>query len=215
MSVEILTFVTGPFETNTYLTRSAGECWVIDPGMGPRGLLEFLARRQLCPDRAVLTHAHCDHVAGIRDLRASVGDVPVWCPAGDADMLTDPALNLSSAFGLPIALPPPDEVFRPGDTLKLGDSAWAVLDTSGHTPGGVSLYCAAEGVVFSGDALFARSIGRTDFPGADGARLVGNIRENLLSLPAETKVYPGHGPATSIGEEGRSNPFVRTSLTSG
>ena len=209
MSVEILTFVTGPFETNTYVARSAGECWVIDPGMEPHGLLGFLARRQVSPDRVVLTHAHCDHVAGIGDLRASAGHVPVWCPAGDAEMLTDPALNLSSLFGLPTALPPPEEVFRPGDTLKLGDSAWAVLDTSGHTAGGVSLYCAAQGAVFSGDALFARSIGRTDFPGADGARLVENIRENLLSLPADTKVYPGHGPATTIGEEGRLNPFVR------
>jgi len=213
MSVEILTFVTGPFETNTYLLRSPGACWVIDPGMEPRGLLALLARERLSPDRVVLTHAHCDHVAGIGDLRAAAGEVAVWCPAADAEMLTDPALNLSSAFGAPIALAPPDEVFRPGDTLKLGDSAWAVLDTSGHTPGGVSLYCPAEGAVFSGDALFAGSIGRTDFPGADGAALVRNIRENLLSLPGETKVYPGHGPPTSIGQEALSNPFVRTSAT--
>lgn len=208
MSVEILTFVTGPFETNTYLLRSAGECWAIDPGIAPRGLLDFLARRKLSCNRVVLTHGHCDHIAGIGELRASIGDVPVWCPAADAEMLADPALNLSGAFGLPIALPPPEEVFRPGDTLELGDSAWAVLDTAGHTPGGVSLYCAAEGAVFSGDALFAGSIGRTDFPGADGVQLVRNIRESLLSLPPETKVYPGHGPATTIGEEERLNPFL-------
>jgi len=213
MSVEILTFVTGPFATNSYLLRGAGACWVIDPGFGPRELLEFLSREHQTPDRIVLTHGHCDHIAGISDVRASFGSVPIWSPAADADMLTDAARNLSRAFGLPMTFPPADALFQPGETLRLGESAWEVLDTSGHTPGGVSLYGSAENAVFTGDALFAQSIGRTDFPDADTATLLGNIRRALLSLPDETKVYPGHGPVTSIGAERRSNPFLREGPT--
>ena len=208
MSVEILPFETGPFATNTYVVREGGECWVIDPGIAPRALVSFLTRETIRPGRVVLTHGHCDHIAGIPDLRGSVGPVDVWCPADDAAMLSDATLNLSAPFGLAMTLDPPEEVFRPGETLTLGETAWAVLDTSGHTPGGVSLYCAAEGVVFAGDALFSGSIGRTDRPGADGARLVRNIREALLTLPAETAVYAGHGPATTIGAERQHNPFL-------
>ena len=208
MPVEILTFVCGPFATNTYLLRSDAEAWVIDPGIAPTGLLSVLSREQLVPDRVVLTHGHCDHIAGIVALRAAAGPVPTWCPAADAEMLPDPQLNLSGPFGLPISVPPADAVFGPGETLMLGESAWEVLDTSGHTAGGVSLYCAAEGVVLAGDALFAQGIGRTDMPGGDEVRLIANIRANLLSLPPETKVYPGHGPATTIGEESTSNPWL-------
>ena len=92
--------------------------------------------------------------------------------------------------------------------LACGRSRWDVLDTAGHTPGGVSYYCKEAGAVLSGDALFASGIGRTDIPGADTARLVGNIRSALLSLPDETRVLPGHGPATTIGTERRMNPFL-------
>ena len=208
MAVEIHAFETGPFLTNTFLVLAGGDCWVIDPGFGPVQVVAHLQRRELKPDRIVLTHGHCDHVAGIPAIREAFGPVPVWCPAADAAMLPDPALNLSQPFGLPMSLPPADEIFRPGQTLELGDSAWEVLDTSGHTPGGVSLYCSAEAVAFTGDALFAMGVGRTDFPGSDGPLLLANIREKLLSLPDETVVYPGHGPKTTIGAEKRQNPFL-------
>ncbi len=209
MPVEILTFVTGPFATNTYLVRDTEACWVIDPGIAPRGLVAHVTRERLRPDRIVLTHGHCDHVAGIVDLREAVGGVPLWCPEADADMPADPVRNLSAPFGLPLAAPPPDELFRPGDTLTLGPSQWQVLDTSGHTPGGVSLYCGAAGVVFTGDALFSGSIGRTDIPGADARQLIQNIHRHLLALPDETEVYPGHGAVSTIEEERRCNPFLQ------
>jgi glyoxylase-like metal-dependent hydrolase (beta-lactamase superfamily II) len=208
MPVEIRTFVTGPFATNTYLLREAEACWVIDPGFAPWELLAVLSEARLVPERVVLTHGHCDHVAGIGDLRGAVGDVPVWCPQADAEMPGDPTRNLSGPFGLPLSAPAPDELFQPGDSLTLGRSCWQVLDTSGHTPGGVSLYCPAEAVVFTGDALFAGSIGRTDIPGADARRLIDNIRRHLLTLPRETTVRPGHGPTSTIAEERRSNPFL-------
>lgn len=208
MPVEILTFVTGPLQTNTYVLRAADECWVIDPGIMPVELLAHLRGEPAPPDRIVLTHGHCDHIAGIVELREAFGEVPVWCPAGDADMLPDPELNMSGPFGLPMAVPPADEVFEPGQTLTLGESSWQVLDTSGHTPGGVSFYGEADAVVFTGDALFAEGVGRTDIPGGDWHRLLGNIRGNLLSLPDATRVYPGHGPATTIGRERQGNPFL-------
>ena len=211
-SVEILTFVTDFMETNTYLVRSGGAGWVIDPGIQPTQLVAFLQREHLAPERVVLTHGHCDHIAGIPNVRQAVGDVPTLCPAADADMLADAQRNLSAPFGLPMVAPPPDETFQPGQTLQLGRSAWEVLDTSGHTPGGVSLYCRAEEVVFTGDALFAQSIGRTDIPGGDTARLIANIQQHLLTLPDATRVYPGHGPASTIGRERKLNPFLQGNL---
>ena len=208
MALEILTFVTGPFETNSFLVCCGGESWVIDPGMEPRELVQFLLRRKIAPAAVLLTHGHCDHIAGIADLREAAAAVPIWCPADDAWMLTDPAGNLSGPFGLPMAVPAADRLLRPGETLTLGEAIWQVLDTSGHTPGGASFYCRQENVVFTGDSLFCRGIGRTDFPGGDTDRLLANIRDHLLSLPDDTRVFPGHGPATTIGAERSANPFL-------
>jgi glyoxylase-like metal-dependent hydrolase (beta-lactamase superfamily II) len=123
-------------------------------------------------------------------------------------MLSDAAFNLSAPFGLPIVAPPPDELIEPGEVIEIGPSRWEVLDTSGHTPGGVSFYCAAAGVVIVGDALFAGSIGRCDIPGASEQRLLRNIREKLLSLPEATRVLPGHREETTIGREKRTNPYL-------
>ena len=124
-------------------------------------------------------------------------------------MLTDATANLSGPFGMPITVAPADELINPGDELAMGELTWRVLDTSGHTEGGVSFHCPAAGVVITGDALFAGGIGRTDFPGGDMQRLADSIRNNLYTLPPETKVYPGHGPESTIGNEKRLNPFVR------
>jgi glyoxylase-like metal-dependent hydrolase (beta-lactamase superfamily II) len=124
-------------------------------------------------------------------------------------MLGDPVANVSAMFGLSLTCPPADELLSPGQTLSEDGLAWRVLDTSGHTPGGVSYHCAEAGVVLTGDALFEGSIGRTDIPGADAERLLRNIRENLLSLPDLTRVLPGHGPETTVGRERRNNPFLR------
>jgi hydroxyacylglutathione hydrolase len=208
MAVEIAAFVLGPVETNCYLLASGGACWVIDAGMEPQPLLSFLAREELAPGRVILTHGHCDHIGGAADLKAAFPDALLCCPAADADMLDDQVANLSAPFGLSVTSPPADVLLAPGEELVLGRTTWQILDTSGHTPGGVSLYCPEEAAVFTGDALFARSIGRFDIPGADGSRLIENIRKRLLTLPDETRVYPGHGSPTTIGEERRLNPYL-------
>jgi len=206
--IEIIPFVLGPFETNTYLLRSGGACWVVDPTWGAEAVVELLGRRGEAPQRIVLTHGHCDHIAGAAAVKAAFPDAALCCPAADAAMLADPRDNLSATFGLPATAPQADELVKGGDALLLGETRWEALPTPGHTPGGMSYYCRAEAVVLTGDALFAGSIGRTDLPAGDVDVLLDAIRRRLLTLPDDTAVYPGHGPATTIGREKRNNPFL-------
>jgi hydroxyacylglutathione hydrolase len=210
MNVEVRTFLTGPMQTNTYVVREGSDAWIVDPGGPPDELVAFIRRQELTPTAIVLTHGHGDHIAGVADTQAALGDLSLLCPADDAFMLLDAAANLSAPFGFSVIAPPADQLILPGETLSLGQSLWTVLDTSGHTAGGVSYYCAEAGIVLVGDALFATSIGRTDFPGGNSERLISNIRRNLLSLPEETRVLPGHGPETSIGTETTQNPFLQS-----
>ncbi|MFA6133938.1 MAG: MBL fold metallo-hydrolase [Phycisphaerae bacterium] len=208
MPLKIDIFVTEPLETNTYLLRFASESWVIDPGMGLAELIEMVRRGGPPLTRILITHGHGDHIAGIDELKAAFPAARVSCSVADAPMLMDAGLNLSEPFGMRVVAPPPDELIECGGILMADGMGWEVLDTSGHSPGGVSYYCSLAGAVFTGDALFAGSIGRTDIPGGSITTLLGNIQKNLLSLPDATRVFPGHGPSTSIGQERHSNPYL-------
>lgn len=199
------------FQENCYvLWVDSGEAWIVDPGFPPTParVLDMLNTRQLRPSAIVLTHGHLDHMAGVDLLRAAVEGLPLIAPADEQHMLTDPSANLSAGTGFPIAIAPATRVLRAGDTLALGPLHWTALDVAGHSPGGLAYHCADAGVVLSGDALFAGSVGRTDFPGSSSTRLIRNIKDNLLSLADNTVVYSGHGPPTTIGEERRGNPFI-------
>ena len=208
MAIQIETFVLGPLETNAYVLREGGACWVIDPSFYPQNLLRRLAAEKLGLERILLTHAHGDHIAGVAQLKQAFPRAVLCCPAGDAAMLTSPQANLSAMMGLPISCPPADQVVHPGDVLTFASSAWKVLDVSGHSPGGAAYYCAELGVVIAGDSLFAGGgVGRTDFPGGSILRLLENIRANLMTLPPRTRVLSGHGPETTIGEEAQYNAF--------
>ena len=205
-------FALGHFATNCYLLRAAstGACWVVDASWGAGAIADRINELGLRPERLILTHAHPDHIAGIPDLRAAFPGLPVAIHRAEKDWLTDPSKNLSSALGDdPIALEPPDEVLEHDQTLTLGEHRWRVLHTPGHSPGGIGLYSEELGVLVAGDTLFAGSIGRYDFPSSDGPTLFASIRDTLYALPDETVVLPGHGPATTIGREKSSNPFVR------
>lgn len=208
-ALSIQTFVTAPLETNTYLLGCAQECWVVDPGMGLEGLVASCHRHGLAPTRILLTHGHGDHIAGVGELTRAFPAARLCCPAGEEELLSNPQKNLSAPFGFSIAAGPAQEVLRPGQTLNMEGLLWQLLDTSGHSPGGMSFFCPRAGVVLTGDALFAGSMGRTDIPGASEAALLANIQANLLVLPDDTRVLPGHGPATTIGQEKRGNPFLQ------
>ncbi|HKQ49758.1 MAG TPA: MBL fold metallo-hydrolase [Phycisphaerae bacterium] len=212
--VQIAAFVEPSFGENAYVVwrRDAGPCWIIDPGLPPsaKGILRHIAEKKLQPDALVLTHGHADHIAGIPEIFQALGPLPVWIAAEEKQALTDPRFNLSADMGLPFA--PNVESARdlaPGTTLDLDDTTWHILDVAGHSPGGRALYCATAGLVIVGDALFEGSIGRTDFPTSDHDTLIRNIKQNLFTLPDETKVYSGHGPVTTIGQERRYNPYLQ------
>ncbi len=207
MSIQCL--ILGDLMTNCYVPTVDGKCcWVVDPGLSPGPLLEYLAKSGLEPERILLTHGHGDHIAGVEAVKEAYPAAVLTVPKNDEHMLSDTSANMSAPFGFSITAPQADETVEAGGELKLGSMVWRVLDTSGHTPGGVSFYCAEAGVVITGDALFAGSVGRTDIPGASEVRQLENIRENLLTLPDDVRVLPGHGPISTIGEERRSNPFL-------
>ena len=203
----IRTVPLGVFQTNCVILSCPqdGDCWVVDPGMSPEPAIEYVRDDGLEPNRIMLTHGHCDHISGIAQFKSAFPDVLICCP----EMLTDPNGNLSAPFGMPMISPPADEMLHPGQELTLGQTVWTVIDTSGHTPGGVSFYCAREKLVIVGDALFAGSVGRTDIPGASHQQLIDNIRKNLLTLPDDTRVIPGHGPETVIGIERATNQYLQ------
>jgi glyoxylase-like metal-dependent hydrolase (beta-lactamase superfamily II) len=209
----------GPFATNCYLVHVEGagdarEAWVIDPGFGPGAVVAEAARLGLKVSRVILTHAHGDHIAGVREamegLARTVGErARLMIHELEASWLSDPVLNLSEAIGMPVTAPGADELLSDGQRLTLGAFEFQVRHTPGHSPGSVSLWCERAGLVIAGDTLFAGSVGRTDFPGSDHATLVRSIRERLFSLPSATRVLPGHGPETTVGHERLTNPYVR------
>ena len=179
---------------------------VIDPGAEGKKVYRWLAEKGLQVEYILLTHGHVDHIEAVDELKDLLGNVKVGIHAGDAEMLTDGRKNLSAYFGPGVALKPADILLEDGQEIPVGNLSLKVIHTPGHSAGGVC-FLTPEGL-FSGDTLFAGSIGRTDFPGGSLDLLLWGIKEKLLILPEETRVLPGHGEETSIGEEKRDNPFL-------
>ncbi|RKY08810.1 MAG: MBL fold metallo-hydrolase, partial [Planctomycetota bacterium] len=201
----------GDYQTNSYcLTAdaSATDCLIIDTGLQSEPLIEYLKKNNLNPVAAVFTHGHIDHIDGLALLRKNWPDIKVAIHKADAAMFEDGKLNLSALSGVPFKTSPADIIIDAEGPQTFAGVEFQILHTPGHTPGGVSLYSKSEGVVFVGDALFAGSVGRTDFPGGDFNQLITAIKTKLLTLPDETRVYSGHGPATTIANEKRTNPFL-------
>lgn len=214
--LRIQAFVDPNFAENAYVVSVPSDDgnrvgWVIDPSFAPAvdNLVEYAITERITVEKILLTHGHGDHIAGIDKVYRAFPAAQVGIHPSDRPMLADGRRNLSAMFGIDLSIETPADLdLVVGMTLPLRRLSWQVLDTSGHSPGGVSFYCAQAGVVFTGDALFPGSIGRTDFPGSNGRQLLVNIRRNLLTLPDETVVYAGHGPPTTIGIERKSNPFL-------
>jgi len=219
--VSIKVFVEPTFGENSLLVGAVSEGggqtgWAIDPSFPPHvsRLIDAARDNGVEVEKIILTHGHGDHIAGIDAVAAAFPKAVLLIAGEDEPMLRNADLNLSAPFGTSVIVKTPVAAdLVPGMELSLGPTRWQVLDTSGHTPGGRSLYCAACGLAIVGDALFAGSIGRTDFPGSDHQQLISNIRRQLLTLPGETIVYCGHGPTTTIENERKSNPFLADNLS--
>jgi hydroxyacylglutathione hydrolase len=200
------------FQENTYLlTNDAGSCWIIDPGMSAPeerdAITGFIRDNGLTPRGIINTHAHIDHILGVNAMIAEYR-IPFALHPLEAPVL---AAGRSSAamFGMELeTIPQPDQVLAHGQKLDLEGDVLELRLAPGHSPGSVVFYYPAGGWLIGGDVLFAGSIGRTDLPGGDHATLIRSIREQLFTLPDETVVYPGHGPATTTGREKTTNPFL-------
>jgi len=184
------------------------EAVVIDPGDNIDQILAALARHSLKVTSIVITHAHIDHIGGAARLKAATG-APVYMNQNDQELYDH--LDIQASW-LGMETPGRTQIdveARDGDSLTLGDAAFHVLHTPGHTQGSISLWIPSENKLIAGDTLFRDSIGRTDLPGGDGRQILRSIHDKLLILPADATVVPGHGPNTTIGREKDRNPFLR------
>jgi len=201
-----------PFAQNcSLLIAPDGETVVIDPGGDVPAILRMLAEQKARVREIWLTHGHFDHVGGAAALKEALGaSVPVLGPHRNDAWLVENVEEQAVFFGLVDAGRgvTPDRWLKEGDTLAVGEAVFTVRHCPGHTPGHVLFIDEEHRIAFVGDVLFAGSIGRTDFPGGDHAALLANIRDKLLSLPDDVRFIPGHGPASTIGRERKSNPFL-------
>lgn len=206
MTLRVDAITVGPFQENAYLVVDdvARRGVLIDPGAEPERLLRAVRASGATLDAIWVTHAHVDHVGAIAAITRATG-VPVFLHP-DAEPLYRTAAAQGRAFGLEIEPPPPaDRPLHGGDVLTVGTFSFAVMDAPGHAPGHVVIH--GNGIAFVGDCLFAGSIGRTDLPMSDPAQLARSL-DRIAALGDEVVAYPGHGPATTIGREKITNPFL-------
>lgn len=203
MQIKMITV--GMFATNCYLVScpESGEGIIIDPGADGKKIVEKIRELGIKVLCIVNTHGHVDHIGANGRLKEEF-KVPLLLSKKDLDIYNNPGFGLGFILG---KQPPPDEYISDGDRVEFGSCSLAVLETPGHTPGGVSL--AGNNSVFCGDTLFAGSVGRTDLSGGSYNTLMRSIHDRLAALPPRTVVYPGHGPVTTMGEEIASNPFLK------
>ena len=209
--LELTVLVLGIIETNTYIlaNKQTKEALLIDPADGADRIMDFLAEKEYHPAAIYLTHGHDDHFGAVNELKREFG-LLTYIMKEEEEFVQSVNFNLSGLFGHP-RVTEPEMFFVDGQKVRvLGTEMTAIL-TPGHTPGGACYYFPEEKLLFSGDTLFCESVGRSDFPGGNGEQLIRSVREKLMPLPDDVKVYPGHGPDTTIGYERRHNPYVRGS----
>ena len=215
----IRTFPLGTFQTNCFIVdvpgapaepdarRGAQPCWIVDCGEDPGRLLDQIEQDGLEPRLLLLTHTHCDHIAGVQEARRRFPEIPVCVHEAEVGFLGDPMLNLSVGLGAPFTCEEAERTLKDGDTLALAGTTWRVIHLPGHSPGGCAFVHDASKQMISGDTLFTGSMGRIDFPTSNEQDMIASLAR-LMELPDDIAVHPGHGPATTIGRERRSNPYV-------
>ncbi|MGD9645145.1 MAG: MBL fold metallo-hydrolase [Pirellulales bacterium] len=204
--------VSMPVDQNCYVAHLDGrdDCLVVDPGLEPNLILDYLEEHGLTPAAILNTHGHADHIAGNANLKARWPDCPLVIGRGDAPKLTSANENLSRGFGFSITSPPADKLLDEGDVYEAAGFRLDVREIPGHSSGHIVLVCrdTQPAFVFGGDVLFAGSVGRTDFPGGSFKQLSQGIHDKLFTLPDDTVILTGHGDPTTVGTERRTNPFV-------
>lgn len=211
--LQIQSFTFNPFQENTYLIINEQKlCWIVDPGMydinETNTFFSYLSDNGLKPQSIINTHTHIDHIFGVSDVMKKY-DIPFGINEKDSPVL-NAAVASAMMFGLAFSnTPKPGFYIADNEVMKLGDDTIEVRFTPGHSPGSVSFYHAEGNWVIGGDVLFSGSIGRTDLPGGNFETLISSIKTQLLTLPEETVVYSGHGPATTVGDEKMYNPFLK------
>jgi hydroxyacylglutathione hydrolase len=211
LTVSRLTY--NDFQENTYIiTNHLNDCWVVDPGMAyaneRQRFAAHIAGLGLTPRAIINTHAHIDHIFGVQFVKDQYS-IPFGVHEAENQVL-DYAVSSAAVFGLDLTeAPTPDFLIAAGLPMPLGEDEIQVLHCPGHSPGSLVFYYAPGNWAIGGDVLFQGSIGRTDLPGGDFDTLIHSIQQNLFLLPDNVVVYPGHGPATTIGHEKHNNPFCR------
>lgn len=202
-------FLVGMIETNCYLAINSNtkEAIVIDPGDRADVLMEYMEKNDCKPVAVLLTHGHFDHCMAAEEL-AEHYKIPVYVHEEDRETMEKPSWNGSNMIGRQLAFHADNFFHGEKERVSLAGFDIDVFHTPGHTPGGVCFYVAEESILFSGDTLFCESIGRTDFPKGSMSQIVRSIKGQLLQLPDDTKVLPGHGESTTIGNERVRNPFL-------
>lgn len=207
--LKILSLIVGELGVNCYIPycEQTRQCVVIDPGGSVDRILGLIKENNLQLKYILLTHGHFDHIGAVNELKEKTGARVAVHPE-DSEMLMDPAKNLSSFVGGEPINVSADIMVEDGMELQVSNIKLQVIHTPGHTKGGVSYL--GDGVIFTGDTLFAGSIGRTDLPGGNYRILIKSIREKLLVLDDNLVIYPGHGPSSTIGNEYASNPYLQS-----
>jgi glyoxylase-like metal-dependent hydrolase (beta-lactamase superfamily II) len=208
--VKVEKFVLGGVGTNCYIAinEETKECFLVDLAIYSREMVSHIKKSGLQVKGILLTHGHFDHIMGVKEF---VHEIPttIYAHEGEREFLRNPVLNFSATMGMGECKIEEVVLLKENQSINLAGFDIIILHVPGHTPGGCSYYLPNEKVVFTGDTLFNGSVGRSDFPGGDSTLLLSSIKDKLLSLPEDTKVYPGHVEETTVGKEKKTNPFFQ------
>lgn len=208
MEIEIAVLTVGPVQTNCYIVNKKGSisCIVVDPGEDADKIANYIERKGLKNEGILLTHGHFDHITGVSELISMAGGRLYVCDR-EKELLADSSLNGSAMVRNEVALEA-EYYLKDGQVLEIADMKFRVIHTPGHTIGSCCYYMEKEKILFSGDTIFMESVGRTDFPTGNWSQLSASIKEKVLTLPSDVKIYPGHGPETDVAYEKENNPYA-------